>query len=417
MALLSKSGMSAARSDNRVSVLEAIRRNRGISRAELAIATGLTPAAISKIVGGLLEAGLVIESGYTASGGGRPRVRLGINPEAAYVIGVDLARSGICAALVNLDGLILRRYSVASTLAHPIDVTVARLIDLLDELMQDTGPDRTKIAGIGIGAPGPLSVRNGVILSPPNFAGWRDVPLREIVERHLGIPAWIDNDANACALAEAWLGAGQALSHFVYVAVGTGVGAGLVINGALYRGANDIAGEFGHTTVEASGPRCGCGNVGCLELYTSASAITSAAIAAIRRGEPSIVVEWIQGHLEEITVSLLARAARCADRLAIRVFEQSARYLGVGVVNLVNLFDPEAVFLGREVVREAEDLLLDPIRAMVSERAFSIAASRVRILPATLGEEAPVLGAACLALQELFRSPERLAALAVGRKV
>ena len=217
-----------------------------------------------------------------------------------------------------------------------------------------------------------------------------------------------DNDANACALAEAWFGAGLALEQFVYIAVGTGVGAGIVMNGTLHRGAHDMAGELGHTTVDAAGARCSCGNYGCLELYTSSVAIVAAALAALERGEVSLIDELVCGRREDINIYTIAQAARLQDPLALRLIDQIVRYLGIGVVNAVNLFDPEVVFLGREVAQAASDLILEPIRAMVAERAFSVAAERVKILHSTLGENGPMLGAACLVLHELFSEPQRV---------
>lgn len=401
-------GPPAIRISNRASLLEAIRRNNGISRAELVALTGLTQAAISNIVVELMAMGLVEEAGLVTSGGGRPRVQLVINPDACYVVGVDLARSAISAGIVDLNGTIRHSLRAASTLIHPIDITIARLVDLLEQLLAAFGSARSKIVGIGIGAPGPLSASEGVIVSPPNFAAWRNVPLKKMVEAHFRLPVWIDNDANACALAEAWFGAGRPFEQFVYIAVGTGVGAGIVVNGTVHRGANDMAGELGHTTVDMTGPRCNCGNYGCLELYTSAVAIVSAALMALQNGESSLIHELVQGEWANINVGIIAQAARRNDPLARRLIDQVVRYLGVGVVNSINLFNPEAVFLGREVAQAAGDLLLDPIRAMVAERAFSVAAERVQILPAMLGANEPVIGAACLVLQELFSAPEMM---------
>lgn len=400
-------GPPAIRVSNRASILEAIRHNHGIARAELVEVTGLTQAAISKIVVELLEMGLVVESGLAASGAGRPRVQLMINPDAHYVIGVDLARSGIRAVIVDLNGAIRHSIQVASNLVNPIDITISHLLNLLDRLLLEFGPSRTRVVGIGIGAPGPLRVREGVILSPPNFIGWRNVPLKEIIEQRFRTPVWIDNDANACALAEGWFGAGRSFEQYLYIAVGTGVGAGIVVKGKLHSGADDIAGELGHIAVEACGPRCNCGNYGCLELYTSAVAIVTSALVALRRGEASLIDELVQGRWEEITVMTIAEAARRHDGLAVRLLERVAFYLGVGVVSAINLFNPEAVFLGREVVQAAGDLLLEPVRAMVAERAFSLAAKPVQILAATLGDDAPVLGAACLVLQEFFSAPKK----------
>ena len=335
-------------------------------------------------------------------------MRLEIVPDACYVVGVDLARSGIAASVIDLNGSLRHSLRVASTLNQPFDSTSARLVELLQRLLDEFGLERNRIVGIGIGAPGPLSTSTGVILSPPNFGGWRDVPVQQLVEEQFQLPVWIDNDANACALAEAWFGEGRTFDHFVYLAVGTGVGAGVVVNGDLYRGAHDMAGEAGHTTVDVNGLRCSCGNYGCLELYTSSTAVVAAVAKALQNGETSLIADLVQGHWEMIDIYTVAKAARLGDALAIRLVEQLIRYLGAAVVNLVNLFDPDCVFLGRGVANATADLILDPIRAMVAERAFSVAAQQVQIRLATFGNDEPVLGAACLVLHKLFSEPERL---------
>lgn len=398
-------------------VLDVIQRRPGISRTDLAAATDLTPAAISKIVANLIALGLVVEEGRASSGGGRPPVRLMINASKCYIVGVDLARSGIRAALVDLNGHVHHRLRQESAMASANDITIDNLLDILRDLLAWARSRQMQVIGVGVGAPGPLSVHQGVLLTPPNFTRWRNVPLKQIVEEAFHVPVWIDNDANACALAERWFGGGRSFDSFIYIAVGTGVGAGVILNGALFRGAHDIAGELGHTTVEAAGPRCSCGNYGCLELYTSAPAIVAVALAALRRGESSAIAELVGGRLEHITIQTIVQAAHAGDRLALRTLDHVARYLSVGLINTINLFDPEAVFLGREVSQAAGELLLEPIRAIVAERAFSTAAERVQILLALLGEDAPVIGAACLVLQELFSAPERILAASSRTRV
>jgi glucokinase-like ROK family protein len=339
---------------------------------------------------------------------GRPRIRLTINAARYAVIGVDLARSHIRAIVSDLQGRILHDVTAASTYDHPVEITLGTLTALLEELLSLCGDIRSRIVGIGIGAPGPLSATEGTIISPPNFSGWRNVPIKRILEDRFCLPVWIDNDANACALAEGWFGAGRAFEDFVYFNVGSGVGAGIMAGGALYRGVHGIAGEVGHTTVEATGPRCVCGNIGCLELYTSSTALVAVARAALARGEDSLLLGLSEGEPASISVETIAAAARLGDSLSCRLIDQEIMYLGAAIVNLVNLLDPQAVFLGREVAQAAGDLLLEPLAGLVAQRAFSVAAERVQIRLATLEADAPVIGAACLVIQELFRSPEQV---------
>jgi predicted NBD/HSP70 family sugar kinase len=228
------------------------------------------------------------------------------------------------------------------------------------------------------------------------------------MEERFGLPVWLDNDANAQALAEGRFGTGRNFGSFIYLAVGMGVGAGIIINGMLHRGAHNVEGELGHTTVEAAGPRCSCGNRGCLELYTSTPAVVAMAVAALHRGEHSLISELAAGRLDQVTIHMIAQAAHAGDQLALRILEQVAVYLGVGVVNAINLLGPEAVVLGREDIQAFGELLLGPIRATVAEHCFAMAAERVQILPAQLGDDGPAIGAACLVLEDLFRAPEEV---------
>lgn len=403
--------------NNSAAVLDVIQRRRGISRAELAAVTGLTQAAISKIVADLIAMLLVVEEGPSASAGGRPPVRLKINAEAAYVVGIDLARSGIHGVLADLNGQVHHRLSVESRLAQAADVTFERLTSLAAGLLDRAQDLGCRVIGIGVGAPGPLNAQEGVILAPPNFPLWRNVPVRRIIQERFGLPVWLDNDANAQAVAEGRFGAGQAFNSFIYIAVGTGVGAGLVINGMLHRGAHNVEGELGHTTVEAAGPRCSCGNRGCLEIYTSTPAVVATAVAALNRGEHSLISELAGGRLDHITIYTIAQAAHAGDQLALRILEQVAVYLGVGVVNAINLLGPEAVILGREDIQACGELLLGPIRSIVAERCFAMAAEHVQILPAQLGDDAPAIGAACLVLEDLFRAPGEILSRSTARPV
>jgi len=387
-------------------ILKTIRDEGSISRADIARATGLTAPTVTKIVSELLQAGLVEETGQGKSEGGRPPILLSLNPTSYYIIGVDLARTGIHGIVTDLNAQIIRRVNADSSLSHPIDITLETLLDVLSQLITDSPVDRKRILGIGIGAPGPLSSSQGLIISPPNFSGWSNIPLRRIVEKEFGIPTYLDNDANACTLAEKWFGDGQPYDRFVYIAAGTGTGAGMIINGELDSGANDIAGELGHTTVDINGPRCSCGNYGCLELYTSGTAVVERARRALSYGQQSHIRDLVEDDLDAITLSTVIEAGLAGDQLAEQVLRETGRYLGVGAVNAINLFDPEVVFIGRELSL-AGDLVLDPIRQMVAERAFSVAAERAKVLPAKLKGDAPVIGATVLVLKELFNVRSR----------
>lgn len=395
------SGPADLRRHNRALVLRAIRDRAGVSRAELARLTNLSGPAISAIVGELIESRLVHEDGFASSNGGRRAATLRLTERARTVVAVDLARHRTRVALVDLGGTVLEHVDVLTSDRGDGAANVQWLNELIARVLARGGEHTGSLLGIGVGAPGPLSTSTGEILWPTHFGHWHNLPLRSELERTFGLPVRVDNDANACALAQRWFGAGRTMRNFVYVAVGSGVGSGVVVDGEIYRGAHDLAGEIGHCTVDVSGPPCPCGNVGCLELYATLRATLARWLGAAR---PETADDEIAGIRD------LIRAAHSGDETARAAITMSAQYLGVGVINVINAFDPETVFLGRELAA-AGDLLLSPIRSAVARRAFASTGRVVPIETDPLGVAAPLLGAACLVLRDLFVDGNVLAGL------
>ena len=257
-------------------------------------------------------------------------------------------------------------------------------------------PD-AEFIGIGAGAPGPLDAEAGVVLLTPNL-GWVDYPLRDRLQAALGLPTVIDNDANCAVLGEWWQGAAQGTQHAIGFTIGTGIGGGIIVNGQLYHGASGCAGEIGHTTIEANGRHCACGNYGCLEAYASGLAIARRAVEAIESGEVTTLLERAGGDPGKITARTVYDAAHEGDELARELVHETAQFLGAGVANLVNVFNPEVVVVCGGVTR-AGDLLFVPLRREVSRRAFKPAVKAVRIVAQQL--EAPgVFGAARVFLEK-----------------
>jgi len=386
---------------NRSLVLGAIRAYSPISRIELAELTSLTPTTITSLVDEFMEKGLVKEVGNIKGEAGRSRTLLSINNEAYYVLGIDLARTSISCGVADLVGNLATVKRVSSDLAQHFPVTLNTLKETVYSLLQEINPQiREKIIAIGIGSPGPLSPSRGVIISPPNFTGWRDVPLKEIIEEEFNLPTFIENDARACALGEKWFGCCKnGIDNFVYLAVGTGVGAGIIINGEIYRGAGELAGEIGHTTVDVDGPRCSCGNYGCLELYTSVNSL-------IERVEKQLSHVIKEDPLE--TLSFFYRTVREGDLKAVEILNDYCFWLGIGVVNVMNMFSPQAIVLGREALVGGADLVIPRVEKMVRERGFSIASQQTKILASSIGQDTGVLGAATIALQEFYKDPYRI---------
>jgi glucokinase len=259
----------------------------------------------------------------------------------------------------------------------------------------------SQLGGICIACAGGIDTGRGVVVTPsPHLPGWVDIPLAEIVRKRFGIPAFVVNDASAAALGEHRSGAGRGVKNIVLLTLGTGIGGGIIADGKLYLGAAGAAGELGHMSVDGGGPACGCGNMGCLEMLASGTAVTGDAIQRIRQGQKSVLTEMVEAKIENITAEMVGAAARSGDTLAREVIARAAYYLGVGLVNIVNIFNPEMIVLGGGMVGLG-DLLIEPGKRLVAERAFTISSRAVRIVVAQLGNEAGVYGAAAFALEKM----------------
>jgi glucokinase len=314
-----------------------------------------------------------------------------------FIIGLDLGGTKISAAALSADGSRMSGLrSIATQSELGAEGVVDRIIGLIEGVMSDTtketGASRKDFIGIGAGAPGPLDRDKGIVVVAPNL-GWRDFPLSERINSRLGIPVTLDNDANCATLGEFWLGAARGGRNVVGITIGTGIGGGLIINGELYHGASDVAGEIGHTTIDVNGRHCKCGNYGCLEAYASGPAIaTRAREALVREDTASMLPSMVDGVLERITAETVYDAAKKGDGLANEIVRDTARYLGAGIATLLNTFNPDTVVIAGGVIR-AGDALLTPLRTEVRRRAFKPAVEACRIVPAELPGTAGVVGA------------------------
>ncbi|MDA1082003.1 MAG: ROK family protein [Gemmatimonadetes bacterium] len=320
-----------------------------------------------------------------------------------YVIGVDLGGTNFAVGAVSTDGAQQRTFTSELTRrergADDIVGRIAtRVADVIARTIAETGASEADFLGVGIGAPGPLRRIDGVVVLAPNL-GWRDYPLRDRVAAAVGLPCTLENDANCATVAEWWIGAAKGAKNVVGVTIGTGIGGGLIIDGALYHGSSDVAGEIGHTTIETAGRRCKCGNYGCLEAYASGPAIAERARESLDANGASSLSALAGGDPMALTAQHVFDAARNGDALAIEVVRDTARYLGAGIANLLNIFNPEVVVLAGGVTGAGAQLLA-PLQAEVRRRAFRPAVDVVRIVPGTLGDRAGVVGAAAAFLAE-----------------
>jgi glucokinase len=315
------------------------------------------------------------------------------------VLAIDLGGTKIIAAIISHPTqIIVKDYSL--TLADEgVEVVTGRVFSAVDRLLKARNIAPSQLHSISIAAAGAIDPERGLVASAPNLSGWHDIPLRDIVSSKYKVNTILINDANAAALAEHRLGAGKGVNNLILITVGTGIGGGIIINGRLYLGTRGSAGEVGHMTIDVNGPRCSCGNIGCWEVLASGTAMAREAIARISRGEKSTLTKMVGGKIEKITAETVEAAAREGDSLALGVISQVATYLGVGMVNLVNIFNPEMIIVGGGVAKMGE-LLLEPARRVVREMTFKVATEAMRIVPAQLGEDAGVLGGAIFAYSQ-----------------
>jgi len=312
------------------------------------------------------------------------------------VLAIDIGGTKIIAAIISSKGKIVAKEYHPTLAGEGVQAIIGWLFLAIDNLLKKNNIDPSQLHSISIAAAGAIDFDRGVVTSSPNLPGWHNVPLRDIVSRKYKVNTFLINDANAAALGEHEFGAGRGVNNLILLTVGTGIGGGIIINGRLYSGPSGSAGEIGHMTIDVNGPRCSCGNIGCLEMLASGTAIAREAIRRISQGEDSSLTHLVKGKIENITAEKVEAAARGGDSLASEVISQAATYLGVGMVNLVNIFNPEMIIVGGGVAKMGE-LLLEPARQVVKGRAFPLLAQAVRIVSAQLGEDAGVLGAAAFA--------------------
>jgi glucokinase len=319
-----------------------------------------------------------------------------------FIVGVDLGGTNLVIGAMSADGATQHAmHSIPTRAELGADAVVGRIVELIETVIAETrattGAARKDFLGVGIGSPGPLDRERGLVIFTPNL-GWRDFPLRDRVQDGVKLVATLDNDANCATLGEWWIGAAKGAQHVVGLTLGTGIGGGLILDGKLYHGASDVAGEIGHSSIDSTGRRCGCGNYGCLEAYASGPAIAERAREALAGGEPSIMPSLVGGDLATLTAATVYDAAKRDDELALYVVRETARFLGTGIANLLNIFNPEVVVLAGGVT-QAGEALFDPLRAEVRRRAFKPAVDACRIVPGALEGNAGVVGAVATFLQ------------------
>ncbi|GAA3726469.1 ROK family transcriptional regulator [Spinactinospora alkalitolerans] len=382
-------------------MLDVIRAAGTISRVGLIDATGFTGATISTVVRKLIDDGLVLETGRAESTGGKPRVLLQLNPSSRYAVGIHLDHSGIAYVLTDLGGSVVARMTRAGAGAEDPPVIVDRMAREVHALIDGVGVERDRVLGAGLVSPGPLTPTSGMRLAPPPMRHWEDFPLDQALERAIGLPVVLGNDATAAALGEYWSGVINGSSTFAAVYMCTGIGAGMLVNGIPYHGASGNAGEIGHICLDVEGPECWCGARGCTEVLVGPAEVVAAARADAglaravglaggrTRSRPSVAAEF----------AAVARAARRGEPAARAIMERSARYLAVAVRTLANVMDLDLLVLTGPSLAVAGSTYLPVIQDELDRAFFSRATHSVDVRLSKSAATAPAIGAASMVLQ------------------
>lgn len=388
-----------------LTLLRLIHSDHNPSRIELAKRTGASAGSMTAIVQRLITRGLVIESGKGATNSGRKPVSLSLRHDLAYVVGVDLGSFFSRVIITDILGNICYRSEAETRMAEGREQVLSRTFRAIHTAIEQSQIPRSAIKGIGMAHSGVVDSQSGVVLCfprPGQMTQWRNVPLRDMLEKEFGVPSLMDDSARMMAVAEKHFGLGRQVSDFLFIEVGMGIGASIFIDGRLYRGGGGGAGEFGHMTVNENGPLCSCGNNGCLEAIASCAALIQAVRAAIQHGVNSKVSELVDGDLNRISIEIIIRAARENDTLALRVLDEGVSHIGVALADVINLLNPRIVIFGGPLFREGQELLLDRLRQVIRQRALEKSANEVQLKISGLRSEAAALGAARLMSEEVL---------------
>lgn len=388
-------------------VLNEVRLGRARSRSEISDHTGLTRSIVVQRVGELVDRGLLLDGTTGPSTGGRPPRQLAFRGDAGHLLVADLGATSVDIAVTTLDCQVLRHIDEPSDIGAGPEAVLDRVESLFSELLATTRNLPGRLWGIGIGLPGPVEFRSGRPISPPIMPGWDGYGVRERFAEGFGAPVWVDNDVNVLGLGEWRSGAATGHDNVIVVKVGTGIGAGIISDGRLHRGAQGAAGDVGHIQV-ADDPSvvCRCGNVGCLEALAGGAAIARDGEAAARAGR-SARLEAVLDARGVLTAEDVALAAAHGDPVAVSLLQSAGERIGSMLASVVNFFNPSLIVIGGGVAQSG-DRLLASIREAVYRRSLPLATRDLRVVPSSLGPRAGVVGAAAMVADELF-SRERLA--------
>lgn len=381
-------------------LLETTFWSAGGSRHGMAEKLGFSKSKANALIAGLVDQGLLAEAGLQRSSGGRRAENLQLHAGLGVLVGVDIGATSLDVAVLRPDLTVLAQHAEPADVREGPGVVLARVRVLMRELLGRCGFEPKQVIGIGIGVPGPVNFEIGQLVNPPLMPAWDSFSIRDYLREDYAAPVFVDNDVNLMALGELWR-LKRSLSNFLVIKIGTGIGCGIVCHGEVYRGAAGSAGDVGHICVDQEGPRCHCGNVGCVEAMAAGPAITRMAVQAAEAGESAALAERLraQGRIDAVDVG---QASRAGDAAANAIVQHAGNLIGQMLASIVNFFNPSHVFIGGGITRIGP-LFLAALRQSVYQRSLALSTRHLEIQYTPLGTQAGLIGAGVLAMHETLK--------------
>ena len=383
-------------------IMRVLRMQGRISRSEVSKITGWSKAKASQEIRSLVEKGYLVEVGEGVSEGGRKPRLLRINNQLGYVAGIDIGATSLEVALADVTGLIMRQRAEPTDVHLRPESVLGRCSELLLRLLEEQGGTPDQILGIGVGVPGPVDFARGVLVAPPLMPEWENFSIRDFFRKtFFSAFVAVDNDVNIMALGEQRVGDGTGVDHFIFIKIGTGIGAGIISNGKIHRGSDGSAGDIGHICVDKEGLLCACGNKGCLEAMAAGPAIVSKAMEAARKGTSPTLSQMRESNGRVLRPEDVNAACREGDQAALDIIRESGKMIGDVLASLVNFFNPSHIFIGGGISNFGNHLLV-AIRQAVLQRSLPLATTHLSIKFSRMGSKVGIIGAISLALDYLF---------------
>jgi len=388
---------------NRSLTLAVFRTHKALSRARLAKEIGLNPSTVSSIINELIEENLIRETDLVQNGVGRPGRMLELNPKGGCAVGIEINVDYYEVLVSDFSANIIWHEKRCSTPEIGQKEIMAQVLRLATEALGFIEAKKCRLLGVGVGVPGLVDVSSGLLQLAPNLH-WEDVPVGDMLASIFDCPIYVENEANVAALGEYYFGAVQNVKDFIYLSAGIGLGSGIVIGGKLFRGMYGYAGEAGHMTIDVNGEMCSCGKKGCWETFVGPRAIVRRIQQSLDEGEESSLLEIHNGDNDTIDIDDVIRAAELDDRIAVEALNEAAFYLGIGIANLVNLFNVEVVVLGG-ALNKASKLIINDVKKVAFENTLAPGREQLEIIPSAHGADACIMGTIALVLDDFLRDP------------